>query len=431
MDESSQQEPQPSLHTTTPPPNNCVQVVVPVVARILLPDDANPVGNVHGGTILQLMEQAGIIVATRFVNNNSSHRNGNGNESQLYEGEKYAVLTRFETMSFHRPMFIGNVASVTASIVFTSERSVLLNVIVTAEDIATGSKKITNSGLLWYTCFVRTTCTTKSSSSSSLSGSSRIIMVPVPQILPPKENSGPKFDEYTKAKLMYELRKNNNKNDTLDEEYDYDDSDEDYNKFLATNATATATTDVSEAANDTISTSTSTTTLAKTPSDSQQQLCQMVLPSDCTYRSHIAFGGFVMKLMDNAAGCCAYRHCRTNVVTISISAMDLTNFIRLGDVVTIDAKLLFCSSKSMEIAVSATSSSIRKQTTTANENDNDNDVNNVIVAKGIYTFVSLDTKGKPMTVPTVRYETETELKQAYAAKRKYEQAKKERMMTMK
>jgi len=376
----------------------------PVVARILLPDDANPAGNVHGGTILQLMEQAGIIVATRFVNNTNRNGNGNGNDTdRQYDGEKYAVLTRFETMSFHRPMFIGNVASVTAYIIFTSERSVLLNVIVTAEDIAKGSKKITNSGLMWYTCFVRRT-TTSTTTQSSSSGSS-VCMVPVPQILPPEGKSGPKFDEYTKAQLLYEMRKNG----TMEEKYD--DDSEDYNNFMY---------DVTHE---------TPTTIPKTPSDSQQQLCQMVLPSDCTYRSQIAFGGFVMKLMDNAAGCCAYRHCRTNVVTASISAMDLTNFIRLGDVVTIDAKLLFCSSKSMEISVTATSSSIRKTTTaTAAANENDNDNETVVVAKGIYTFVSLDTNGKPLNVPKVRYETETELKQAYVAKRKYEQAKKKRMM---
>merc|ERR1711865_1348264 len=140
---------------------------------------------------------------------------------------------------------------------------------------------------------------------------------------------------------------------STEDSYKYDDDSEDYNKFIAANVAA-----VNAAASD----DDTTTTKTKTPAESQQQLCQMVLPGDCspTSRSQIAFGGFVMKLMDNAAGCCAYRHCRTNVVTVSISAMDLTNFIRLGDVVTIDAKLLFCSSKSMEISITATSASITR-----------------------------------------------------------------------
>lgn len=37
-------------------------------SRLILPDDANPHGNCHGGTILQLIEQAGYIVATRHAN---------------------------------------------------------------------------------------------------------------------------------------------------------------------------------------------------------------------------------------------------------------------------------------------------------------------------------------------------------------------------
>ena len=56
----------------------------PTVARLLLPDDANPSGNVHGGTILQLMDQAGMITATRHANSGndvkeaSSSRGENG-----------------------------------------------------------------------------------------------------------------------------------------------------------------------------------------------------------------------------------------------------------------------------------------------------------------------------------------------------------------
>ena len=33
-----------------------------------MPDDANIYGNVHGGTILKLIEDAGTIIATRYCN---------------------------------------------------------------------------------------------------------------------------------------------------------------------------------------------------------------------------------------------------------------------------------------------------------------------------------------------------------------------------
>jgi acyl-CoA hydrolase len=42
-------------------------IAVVTVARLCLPDDANVAGNVHGGTILHLMEEAGMITATRHM----------------------------------------------------------------------------------------------------------------------------------------------------------------------------------------------------------------------------------------------------------------------------------------------------------------------------------------------------------------------------
>jgi acyl-CoA hydrolase len=44
-------------------PYKTARVEVPI-----LPDDANPAGNTHGGTILKLVEACGYIAASRFVN---------------------------------------------------------------------------------------------------------------------------------------------------------------------------------------------------------------------------------------------------------------------------------------------------------------------------------------------------------------------------
>jgi len=38
------------------------------LVRIMHPDDANPAGNVHGGTILRLIEEVGWVVASRHAN---------------------------------------------------------------------------------------------------------------------------------------------------------------------------------------------------------------------------------------------------------------------------------------------------------------------------------------------------------------------------
>lgn len=38
------------------------------ISRVMLPDDANPAGNVHGGTILRMVDECGFIAATRYAN---------------------------------------------------------------------------------------------------------------------------------------------------------------------------------------------------------------------------------------------------------------------------------------------------------------------------------------------------------------------------
>ena len=121
-----------------------------------------------------------------------------------------------------------------------------------------------------------------------------------------------------------------------------------------------------------------------------------------------------MKLMDNAAGCSAWRHCRTNVVTVAISDMDFVSWIRLGDLCTIRSKVVFASSKSLEIEVVASVASA-----ILNRED-------VIVARGLFTFVSLDKDGKVQTVPGLKLETDEDMRNAFLGKQRYEAAKKAR-----
>ena len=62
-----------------------------VTSRVMLPDDANPAGNVHGGTILKMIEQAGYIAATKYTN-----RNSKGDAS-------FGVVARIDHMDFLCP----------------------------------------------------------------------------------------------------------------------------------------------------------------------------------------------------------------------------------------------------------------------------------------------------------------------------------------
>ncbi|KAM7404490.1 hypothetical protein PAMP_011834 [Pampus punctatissimus] len=107
------------------------------LSRIMRPDDANIVGNIHGGIILKMIEEAGCIVSTRHCNTQNEDR-------------CLAVLVRVEKTEFLYPVFIGEVTHVTADITYTSKHSLEVQVKVMAENILTGAKKLANKAALWY-----------------------------------------------------------------------------------------------------------------------------------------------------------------------------------------------------------------------------------------------------------------------------------------
>ncbi|KAM9855694.1 cytosolic acyl coenzyme A thioester hydrolase [Aulostomus maculatus] len=110
------------------------------LSRIMRPDDANIVGNVHGGTILKMIEEAGCIVSSRHCNTQNGDR-------------CLAALVRVEKTEFLFPMFIGEVAHATAEITYTSKHSLEVQVKVMAENILTGTKRLANKAALWYVPF--------------------------------------------------------------------------------------------------------------------------------------------------------------------------------------------------------------------------------------------------------------------------------------
>lgn len=359
----------------------------PVVARLLLPDDANPAGNVHGGTILRLMEEAGMIAAMRHM---SSRRNDTG------ESDCLAALIRFETMSFLKPIFVGEVASCHCTIIFTSNQSILVEVVVSAEDISKGKMRVTNTGQLWYVAMV------------PRGGPGEKKDWSVTQVPPYEPQGEVAIQKFQMAKTNYEIRKSDIDNvfACCDNEYGHaDGNDCGFVEFKRQYAAPSSDVD------------------SRSPTESEQVLCQMVLPGDCGKAESVAFGGFVMKLMDNAAGCSAFRHCRTNVVTVAIRTIDFVSWVRLGNLCTIRSKVVFASSKSMEIEVVASVAS-----TTESIGDNDKDT---VVAKGMFTFVSIGSDGKVRSVPKLRLETEEDMRKAYMGQLIYEAAKRARLESKK
>lgn len=112
------------------------------VCRIMKPDDANLAGNVHGGTILKMIEEAGYIIATRHFN---KFRESSSKESPFLAG-----LARVERTDFLQPLYIGEVAEVYAELSYASQHSLEVKVYVWGESLVTGKRRMANQASLWY-----------------------------------------------------------------------------------------------------------------------------------------------------------------------------------------------------------------------------------------------------------------------------------------
>lgn len=89
------------------------------MSQLMLPSDANPHGNVHGGTVLRLIDNAAGVAATRHARIKT-------------------VTARLDEMSFLRPVHIGNLLTAKASVNATWTTSMEVGVRVEAEDVWTG-----------------------------------------------------------------------------------------------------------------------------------------------------------------------------------------------------------------------------------------------------------------------------------------------------
>ncbi len=102
-----------------------------IISQIMLPTDANPQGNVQGGIIMKLVDQAGAIVAVRHSRSN-------------------VVTVAVDSMTFLSPIYVGNLVTLTASLSYVGRTSMEVEVLVQAEDPMTGEKTHTNSAYVVY-----------------------------------------------------------------------------------------------------------------------------------------------------------------------------------------------------------------------------------------------------------------------------------------
>ena len=142
----------------------------------------------------------------------------------------------------------------------------------------------------------------------------------------------------------------------------------------------------------------------KTPSQSKATLTEIVLPNDTNNLNNL-MGGRLLHWMDIAAAITAHRHCNRACVTASVNHVSFEYPIPKGSIVTLEAIISRAFTSSMEIFIDVwIEDTLSGNKTKCNE--------------AIYTFVAVDTMGKPAKVPKVNPETDLEKKRFDGALRR-------------
>jgi acyl-CoA hydrolase len=139
-------------------------------------------------------------------------------------------------------------------------------------------------------------------------------------------------------------------------------------------------------------------------SDSKTMMTEIVLPNDTNVYGNL-MGGRLMYWMDIAAAISAQKHCNAPVVTASVDNISFESPIKLGNTVHIEAKVTRSFHTSMEVHLKVWGEDhIQQYKYKSNE--------------AYYTFVALDTDGRPKPVPQLEPETEDEKRLFDAALRR-------------
>ena len=146
--------------------------------------------------------------------------------------------------------------------------------------------------------------------------------------------------------------------------------------------------------------------VGKAVSDSHTSLTELVLPNDANVYGNV-LGGKVMHLMDLAGAIAAHRHCRAPVVTVSVDSLRFLYPVKVGAVMLIDAIVTRTFRTSMEVQVE-----VRSEELLTGEQQK--------TCSAFLTFVAIDERGRPTSVPPLLPETDEEWERFDAAKQRRE-----------
>lgn len=101
------------------------------LSHMMGPQDANAFGNVHGGVIMKLADEAGGLAAVRHA-------------------QAPAVTVAVDSMTFIHPIYVGNFVEFNAELTYVGRTSMEVRVEVIRENPLTGERIISNTAYYVY-----------------------------------------------------------------------------------------------------------------------------------------------------------------------------------------------------------------------------------------------------------------------------------------
>jgi uncharacterized protein (TIGR00369 family) len=101
------------------------------LTQLMGPGAGNMLGNVHGGLVMKLCDEAGGMAASKYA-------------------RRPAVTVAVDSMTFLSPVHIGELVTVAAEVTWTGRTSMETRVVVTSEDVISGEITHTNTAYFVY-----------------------------------------------------------------------------------------------------------------------------------------------------------------------------------------------------------------------------------------------------------------------------------------
>lgn len=101
------------------------------LSSLMGPQDANTLGNVHGGVIMKMVDEAGALVAMRHAGHP-------------------VVTVAVDSMTFMQPIRVGALVQCRAELTYAGRTSMEVRVEVSAENPLTGEGQVTNTAYVVY-----------------------------------------------------------------------------------------------------------------------------------------------------------------------------------------------------------------------------------------------------------------------------------------